>query len=132
MHSIDVQICNWYAFDTYQERGYIIQAYGRTHNGASVCMDMEQYKLSLLIYLADQQKTFFITHGNSFVQTLKRMFPKETQGLENNVSFVMKKRLYPYTAVFAEKFLKICFNSEYSRKQTTNIYAACHRTLVIH
>ena len=74
MNWIDVQICNWCAFDTYQERGYIVQAYGRTKNGASICIEMEEYKPSLLIYLADQQKTFFITHGTNFVQTLKPLF----------------------------------------------------------
>ena len=118
---LDIQVSNWNAFDTYNERGHIIQAFGRTREGISVCVDIEQYVPSLLVYLGQKQHTFFVSDASLFVQTLKRKYPKETRDLQYNPIFVMKKRMYPYSSVHAEKFMKLTFQSEYGRKQTATV-----------
>ena len=118
---LDIQVSNWNAFDTYNERGHIIQAFGRTQEGISVCVDIEQYVPSLLVYLGQKQHTFFVSDASLFVQTLKRKYPKETRDLQYNPIFVMKKRMYPYSSVHAEKFMKLTFQSEYGRKQTATV-----------
>lgn len=121
---MEVHVSNWYAFDTYQERGHVVQAYGRNRDGRSVCVEMERYVPSVLVWLGNRQNSFYLRNADDFVRELKRRFFHETRGLSLKVNFVMKKRLFPYTSVHAEKFMKLSFESEYSRKKTTDVLRA--------
>lgn len=121
MDDIVLQIATTAHFDTFNGDGFVMHLYGRMENGKSICVEINDFHPCLLLCLGDSQQSFFLHHGKRYVKQLKSFFPRETSGLLDDVSFVMKKKMFPYSSVHAQKFLRLNFLTEFSKKKTVQV-----------
>lgn len=107
-----VHILAWNTIDSYQDnRGFVMQGFGRSMNnlGDAVRVEIEGFRPFFRLRIS---KTTTREETDAFF----RKFQSLVRGLEPKYIFESKMPLYPYHKYY-ERFVKLYFNGEYSRKK---------------
>ena len=109
-----IHVLAWNALDSYQDnRGFVAQAFGRSMvSERNVCIrvEMEGFRPYFRLKI---EKTTSREQVNVFFHKLTGF----CRGIDPRFIFESRFPLYPYTKYY-KRFVKLTFNSEYSRKKT--------------
>ena len=114
-----IHVLSWNTLDSWKDkRNFIVEAFGQqvsdtsTH-GNMVHIQMEDFQPFLRLKIARNTTREDV---NVFFSRLCR----STKGMDSKFTFESQFPLYPYNE-FHDRFVRLTFNSEYSRKKTTDL-----------
>lgn len=114
-----VQMVSWSCNDHFGDRGFVVRGYGRDCQGTQTCLEIEGYKPHLLLFVGNTPFFTFRTVA-LMINDMKKRGKREFEKCE--ASFVMMKKLYGYSSLRSEKFLKLSFTSLWARNQATRTF----------
>ena len=108
----------WSTIDSWKDnRGFVVQAFGR-------CMDDHKYGQYVQIQMEGYRPYIRLKIGKTVSRhefdVFFEKFTMEARGVDPKITFEGKFSLYPYSE-FYDRFVKITFNGDYSKKKGSEI-----------
>jgi len=131
MPSIEFQCTSWYAADDPIEKNYEVHIFGRTLQGRSVCLHVQDFHPSFLIYIKDCSRSGVAEYEMLSDVVKKRLARFYVDGekqdysdhfIENDDFLVQGKSLWGFTNNEKRRYIRLSFTSHVTYKRMMNMF----------